>query len=237
MFKKIKFSSENKYANFPVTGNRVLPEWYRKHPSRVGSSNLALDRDNRATATFKKCMPMLDSFTTGFFILLETDIQVTQVNQNALLQWPSEIDPASLRDGTHTSKDSVPAGYSEKAWVWFSDILIKVPKGYSILITHPMNRFDLPFLTMSAIVDADTVMHQGKIPFYLKEGYEGVIKKGTPIFQVIPFKRESWQSEKDDSLIEQSKANKYKIRTYLEGWYKKNIWYKKIFRDGINAKN
>lgn len=231
--KRIQFASKILHIEFPTLGINVLPDWYKKAFLRKDKATLPLDLDGRANSTFKMCMPIFDSLNSGYFFVLSQDIQVRQTEGLAKINWTGDHDPVALRDGTHTSIDSVPSGYSEKAWVWINRIITKVPNGYSLVISHPMNRYDLPFITMSSIVDADSVLHEGKIPFYLKQGFEGVIKKGTPIFQVIPFKRESWQSEKDDLLIEQAEKNNYNIRTQLEGWYKKNAWTKKIFKNGI----
>jgi len=68
----------------------------------------------------------------------------------------------------------------------------QLPKGYSFLVTHPLNRFDLPFVTTSAIVDADILFPAGQFPFFALKGFEGIIPRGTPIAQLIPFKREKW---------------------------------------------
>ena len=232
--KKIKFASSIEYMTFPVVGAEILPDWYRKHPLTVDGSKLPLNESNQSNATFKKCMPVFDSFMSGFFAVLESDIQITQKNGSAYLQWSSDNDPVSLRDGTHMNAAVVPSGYSEKAWVWLNKVVFELPPGYSAIITHPMNRFDLPFITMSAIIDADTVVHEGKIPFFLKDGYEGIVKRGTPIFQIIPFRREAWRSEQDVDLIKKAKKNVYMLRSTISGWYKKNSWNKKIFIDGAN---
>ena len=32
---------------------------------------------------------------------------------------------------------------------------IEAPEGYSVLFTHPVNRFDLPFTTLTGMVDCD----------------------------------------------------------------------------------
>jgi len=231
--KIIQFASKILYLELPTLGLSVLPAWYKKAKARKHGESFPLDLDGRATATFKACMPLLDSFTSGYFFTLPQDLQVRQLNGVAQINWSGENEPIKIRDGTHTSPDSVPAGYSGKAWVWINNVITKLPSGYSLIVCHPMNRYDLPFITMSSIVDADEIMHEGKIPFYLKEGFEGIIKKGTPIFQVIPFKREHWKSEKNDSLIGQAEKNRYNVRAQLEGWYKKNIWKKKVFNNGI----
>ena len=48
---------------------------------------------------------------------------------------------------------------------------------------------------MPGIVDTDTYKASVNFPFVLNEPdtFEGLIPAGTPIAQVIPFKRESWE--------------------------------------------
>ena len=72
------------------------------------------------------------------------------------------------------------------------------------------------FKILPGIVDTDTYTPPVNFPFVLTdENYEGLIPAGTPLAQVIPFKRESWemsfgsQKEKDrandDSVTSRSR--------------------------------
>lgn len=232
--KKIKFASKNKYDSFPVSAIALLPAWYKKKSVIKEGESGPLGLDGRPTSTYKRCLPLFDSMTSGYMATLNQDIQVSIVNGVQRIYWTSSYEPINIRDGVHLEDQTVPSGYSTEAWVWMNTTLIKLPAGYSCLISHPMNRYDLPFITMSAVVDADTVMHEGKIPFFLKQNFEGIIKKGTPIFQILPFKRESWLSEIDNNLIAESDKNIYNLRSMLYGWYKKYAWNKKYFKDGID---
>jgi hypothetical protein len=108
-------------------------------------------------------------------------------------------------------------------------LALSLPKGYSCIIMHPLNRHDLPFLTLSGIVDADSMLHNGSIPFYIKEDFEGLIKAGTPILQVIPFKRESWKIVEKRGLFEKAAVNGKRSLNYTYGWYKKFSWNKKEY--------
>jgi hypothetical protein len=72
---------------------------------------------------------------------------------------------------------------------------IEAPEGYALLFTHPANRFDLPFVTLTGLVDCDRY-HDSWInfPAYWREpGFRGVLPKGTPIAQCFPVKREPWE--------------------------------------------
>jgi hypothetical protein len=71
---------------------------------------------------------------------------------------------------------------------------IEAPPGYALMFTHPANRFDLPFTTLTGLVDCDRY-HQSWIHFPARwhdEGFSGVLPRGTPVAQCFPVKRETW---------------------------------------------
>jgi hypothetical protein len=105
-----------------------------------------------------------------------------------------------------------------------------LPDGYSAIVMHPLNRVDLPFITMSGIVDFDKSIHApiGNIPFFIKKGFEGTIPAGTPMFQIIPFKREDWNSE-NQPYSDIFWQEKMKERKSIANIYKKKIWQKKSY--------
>jgi len=62
---------------------------------------------------------------------------------------------------------------------------IEAPEGYALLFTHPVNRFGLPFTTLTGLVDCDryydTWIH---FPARWNDvNFSGVLPKGTPIAQ------------------------------------------------------
>ncbi|HZL31017.1 MAG TPA: hypothetical protein VFC54_08145, partial [Pseudolabrys sp.] len=73
---------------------------------------------------------------------------------------------------------------------------IETPPGYSLLFTHPLNRTDLPFTTITGLVDTDKYS-ESLIAFPARwhdTNFNGVLPKGTPVAQCIPVKREKWVS-------------------------------------------
>ena len=123
----------------------------------------------------------------------------------------------------------MPIGCHEDTFVWIFPTAIKLPKGYSALITHPLNRFDLPFVVASGIIDDGYAMAKGNYPFFIKKDFNGIIKQGTPIAQVLPFKRESWVSEDDPLILGEAMLNHKKATAVLFGWYKNTFWRKKQY--------
>jgi hypothetical protein len=174
----------------------------------------------------KKCFPFLDAFTSGYMITLPYDIYVK--NNNGLIE-------LSLEDGSQYSVSTreieheslVPFNHYPIEFFWDLYASIRIPNGASIMFTHPLNRYDLPFTTLSAVIDGElTMVPHGSIPFYIKNGFEGIIKSGTPIAQIIPFKQESWESNIEIGLCDY--ATQYH-RSKPKDWYKRNSWKKKKY--------
>jgi len=107
-----------------------------------------------------------------------------------------------------------------------------MPPGWSVLITQPFNRPDLPFYAPAGIVDSDKMNNTSgaaNFPVYLRKDAPPTIRTGTPLYQIIPFKREDWKSE----IAEYSEAEHFKIWSKLResfwGGYKKHFWVKKKY--------
>jgi hypothetical protein len=57
-----------------------------------------------------------------------------------------------------------------------------------------LNRFDLPFTTLTGMVDCDRY-HDNWVHFpvhWHDPTFSGVLPKGTPVAQCVPVKRENW---------------------------------------------
>jgi hypothetical protein len=89
----------------------------------------------------------------------------------------------------------------------------------------------LPFYVPSAIVDSDIWALPAFIPFFIKRNFIGKIEKGTPIFQMIPIKREDWDLEIDlsEESILKHRIREEKRRSHITGHYKKTTWQRKRY--------
>jgi hypothetical protein len=117
------------------------------------------------------------------------------------------------------AKGALPKGASYPKWI--NPWAITTPPGYSILFTAPMHRESV-FTILDGVVDTDTYTSPVNFPFVLNDwGFEGLIPAGTPMAQVIPFQRESWEMKigAQDELIEQNKVTT-KLRTRFFDSYK-----------------
>jgi hypothetical protein len=210
--------------DFIKPAKNYIPKWYRDDTRLPNKAEGFEDRN------IKQCVPLLDAFTTGYTVSLPIDLYVTQKQGIAHFEWGKGAPKImASRDRKAAPTLPTPPGFSREHYVWLVQGAIKLPRGYSALITHPLNRFDLPFYTLSGVIDDEYVFGQGLLPFFFQEDFEGLIKMGTPIFQVIPFKRESWGSKVRRGLVSISDRNIRLANAYFLGWYKHTHWKKKTY--------
>lgn len=227
--KKFQFATNSEHLADISPAKNYVPEWYRKAERYMGGAKNNSMTQGFDTRTLKHCVPFLDGLTFGYTVELWQDVEV--VRQNDQIQLLTKTSPAVAyqRGASPAEALPVPWGHGPEHFVWQVPYTLKTPAGYSSFITHPFNRFDLPFTTLSAIVDTDAGMQPGNLPFFLKEGFEGLIPKGTPLFQILPFKRDNWESERVDELNKLGRINQALSNSVLEGYYKNNFWQKKNF--------
>jgi hypothetical protein len=222
--------------NFPPEpAVKHVPEWYRSL-ARFDKSNddITLNPENNigtdgAQVSTKMCMPYFDALTAGYNYCLEDDLYVDMDETgHPILSWNGEV---MLVDTRPIFDVPLPDNCHPIHYGWRMNWFYETPPGYSVLITHPMNRHDLPFYTLSGIVESDIWGLPVFTAFFLKRNFRGVIPKGTPIFQIIPFKRESWELDVDgsQSAIDEHWFRAENRRSMLYGYYKKTAWRKKFF--------
>jgi hypothetical protein len=178
----------------PVPAAQGLPTWLKTMPS-TAFSGLMSGEDN----TVKRCPPFVDAMTCGFLIPLICDVKV----ENGEFTWDNELPPGGAVDflrspiGLHDPGQvtGTPLFDAEQFVIKFHNLwTIEAPKGYSLLFTHPVNRFDLPFTTLTGLVECDGY-HDAWIHFPARwndPNFTGVLPKGTPIVQCFPIKRDNW---------------------------------------------
>ena len=219
-------SNLEEYPEVVTTLNTVIPEWFKKTRPWKNDKIEVFPQD---TSTFKQCSSFTDSFLTGYALTLPVDVLVTPDGPD-LFTWRSNYVPLKQRMYQSNEHLPIPHGHYPIEFTWIAPAALHIPDGYCLLFTHPLNRYDLPFTTLSGVIDGKFTMGaKGLLPFFFKTDFSGVIPKGTPIAQLIPFKREAWILKEEKGLIKEGAINILKSASVLTGWYKKNIWKKKTF--------
>ena len=238
------FLNHGSFLSSPEPAVKHIPEWYR-NLSKFDKSNddITLDPQNHlgtdgAQVSTKMCMPFFDATTAGYMYVLEDDLYVSlDESGKPSLSWNG---PVMLVDKRPIIDIVVPDNCHPIHYGWRMNWYYETPPGYSVLITHPMNRYDLPFYVQSGIVESDIWGLPVFIAFFLKRNFQGVIPKGTPIMQIVPFKRDSWELEtiETEEELDRHELMAENRRSMLYGYYKKTAWRKKVFglfRKGLKS--
>ncbi len=181
----------------PIPAVQGLPDWFKAMPQKVFSEINQTD-----VMTVKKCPPFIDAMGYGFLIPLVCDLKV----ENGEFFWDRDVPGGGVTNFPHAPIDyhdnvqaaGTPFFDEDRFLIKFNNFwTIETPSGYSLLCTHPLNRKDLPFTTVTGLVDTDSY-NDNLIHFPARwhdDEFNGVLPKGTPIAQCIPVKREKWTSQ------------------------------------------
>jgi hypothetical protein len=167
--------------------------------------------------------------SAGYILYTQADIEVSQQDGQPYFKWISQdaigfhaIEQAPL----HPYQNGAP--YPK----WNSPFTIKTPPGYSTLFVSPLHNPNGIFTVFPGIVDTDKYTATVNFPFVLNDvNWTGIIEAGTPMVQVIPFKRDSWKQETGSAkdIIEEKKVTA-KLRTLFYNSYKRQFWSRKEYK-------
>lgn len=195
-----------------------MPEWIKNLPTYYDGN----PSTQHKTQTAKRCIPLLDAVMFGYTIVLTEDIGVEQKLDGAHYEWKvgRGFGSHELKQyETHSAAKTHP--HMPK---WFSPWSIETPAGYSCLFVAPLNHDDLPFQAFTGVVDTDKYIDVVNFPFMLRDpNFNGVLEAGTPIVQVIPFKRDEWNMQ-----VHSGTTNRYERFNRLANTKFKNA-YRRLF--------
>jgi hypothetical protein len=210
-------------AFYPTPASVSLPDWYKDTSSYVYNEKKPTLTDTN-TGTIKRCMPVFDAINCGYMLYTFTDVYVFQKDGIPYYRWNS-FDPIAFHPIAQAPKHPKRGSLNnEGSYPKFNNPWsIKTPKGYSCLVINPIHRESI-FTIFEGVVDTDEYTPPINIPFALNNWeYEGFIPAGTPMAQIIPFKRDNWKmkigNEKD--LKEQQRKTEYLSTSFFDSYKNK----------------
>jgi hypothetical protein len=183
----------------PFPARRGLPDWLKAMPMTAHSA-----MHDAEIRTVKQCPPFVDAMMAGFLIPLPCEVRYADgaFDWNWPIPAPSVPGHARAPLSFHAAAQvtGTPLADGTTNLIKFTSFwTIELPPGWSLLATHPVNRDDLPFRTLTGLVDADR-FHQIGILFparWLRPDLPCVLPAGLPIAQCIPVRRASLELEFD----------------------------------------
>lgn len=207
----------------PVPARAAVPDWFRRlpgtDPARLSATDNAL--------TVKRCMPFLDAMTAGWIIPLAATVrlEISDGGSNVTAGW--EFDRTMVSNhGTHqvAGHPRLPRPPMKFHNYW----TIRTAPGWSVLIVPALNRPNPVVEILSGVVDTDGYTAPINFPF-VAIGDDGVhtIAQGTPLVQVIPFRRSDLdvrgavRAETPEEAAQRVRVNRSTKAS--DGWYRSKV--------------
>jgi len=212
----------------PVPARDMVPEWYRNLDGYMNEGKKP-HKNGGIPTTIKKCIPVFDALTTGYILKTYSDVYFRYDEGYPHYTWK---DSTQIEFHNNSQAPTYPDRMGDAPYPkWINPWSIRTPKGYSCLFITPVHR-ELPFKILEGIVDTDKYFNNVNFPFVLKnQKWEGMVPAGTPIAQVIPFKRESFKMKlggPEDLKKAQNIAAS--IRTAFFDRYRNTYWSRKEYK-------
>jgi hypothetical protein len=243
--KKIIFTNTSHFKDLelPKPASKYVADWYKNTNSYINNEKKP-DFDGTSPATIKKCMPIFDAMTSGYIIESPADIYVhagkieyqngDESSSERILKKTQEFTWSAFNLVNFHPLDQAPNHPYKKEDFrypkWNNPWSIKTPRGYSTLFVQPFHRESV-FTILPGVVDTDKYINPVNFPFVINDpDFDGLIPQGTPIAQVIPFKRDIWKNSlgnKND--IDNVTQNAFKLQTRFFDKYKNMFWEKKHY--------
>jgi len=224
----------------PIPIGKTIPQWYRqadryaKNPA-TGDYWEMPDIGGKIP-TWKACPAVYDVMGSGYTLKTPCDIEFAEDKSgNVQVRILDEAHQHFLTANHGLPVFVSPRGYHQHPLAWCPAWSTLLPEGHSALYTHPINRFELPFMTASGIVDHDLDQGAHSIPFFILKGVSGIVPAGTAYAQLIPFLREHWQAEYDVDLTPEqmqarNRANSEQFRRPDGGIYLREVWERRKYQ-------
>lgn len=195
----VAYSEETVKYFKPVLASTVQPDWWKK------MKIMEITRGHRQH-TVRACPAMDDWLRIGYYLIAAQDIEVI----NGVSDTDEGDERFSTADisGNGINSISHPASQMGNVFEFVGDggpikdafkmrnpWNVITPKGYSCFYLDPFLHQNKYFSTWPGIIDTDSFninQDNAQIIFYPKVEKGFIIPKGTPLVQIIPFRREEW---------------------------------------------
>ena len=189
---------------------------------------------DESVGTAKQCIPFLEAMTCGYIIPLPADMRISVVRKaDGGAEVKLEITGFKYPLVDMHPQTQYPGAPFANAPVlkFLNPWLIRTPPGYSTLFVPPMNRFAAPIVPLCGVVETDRYYQEINFPAVclLQSGASAVLPRGTPLVQVIPFRRESWESSHGtwEASLRQNQIDAVQSNIHA---YRDENWQKKHFK-------
>jgi len=221
---KITFSCEQHMLGAlpnPVPAIKMAPKYFKDVKPQI--SNYP------GSHTVKRCVPFLDALSLGFIIPLWCDIHVVardgelSVDFAPFFPAPETLGSHSIEQMPNYPLSKLP--YGKLLMKLINPWLIQTEPGVSCAFMSPLNHMETRFKILDGVVDTDTYYNNINFPFVWTGGDgEFFIPRGTPLVQVVPFRREETSLDVGKIDMEKRTLVRSVLGTKMKYGYKDHFW-------------
>jgi len=219
----------------PESIQKHIPEWWKKQESYLNNDNGVYN--GNMLLTVKKCQAVFDAMAAGYYLFCPMDLNIDATGERVKFEVANDVMEFQKFLLAHHLKEQIseypiPPYFHNDVLRIHPMWLAKTEPGYSSLFIAPIHADHIPIRAIPGLIDTDEYPSDGYLSFFVEKGFKGVIKQGTPLLQVIPFKRDDWESEinkdKDSDLA--NRASQLSVRSVFQNGYRLKKWSKKTFK-------
>jgi len=221
----------------PIPAISFLPTWYKNMSPFLEGTSPMYSSNLGTNLTIKRCVPVRDSLGAGYLIQTNADVYLEKIIDEVTkkdtykFHWASALEVVETHNVAQISGLPVHLNLADDTpFKWNNPWVIQTPPGYSLYFTHPLGYPDLPFYTLTGLVDTDKHPVPVNFPFFVRRDCEGMIPRGTPIVQFFPVKRDSWNSQIKKYNSKEVTSNLERMGQSLSNGYRNTAWVKKEFK-------
>jgi len=228
----------------PLDLNKLLGDFHQTEREKIVRSNKLISNPQKLMrdTTVVNCPGITDFLKTGYIVPAWTDMSFRKYNGQIMFNssdhFPDVHHGVHISDQYRGMKESelpLSGGFHKVSTPW----IIKTSPGISVIITHPYWSRSTSFTSVSAVVHPDIA------PVYLKWFFEftqqlpdtpeivnmdqQIIKRGTPLILLIPFKRDKID-HKIEYLSPENMQKMYRNVTSATVSWISDTWYNKARR-------
>lgn len=192
--KKIKFVIRPGFEGFdkvknslPKESKNITPQWYKDMPSSISKNKFVPD-----VKTAKMCPSFSDIYNEGFVIVAPCDFVLGYDSFTNEYKWETSSKKFNLE--IHGNDQLVNYANSDVKMIFKIQLpyYAIVPKGYSFRQIPLFYEFNKDWQVAYGTYKADKVPEITLQIMYTSNKKEILIKQGTPLCQMIPYKREKF---------------------------------------------
>lgn len=212
----------------PVPASKFWPEWFKNQRPIIEGN------DKQYASTVRRCPAILDILSMGYIIPLWCDFKLVRKENDIMYMVPPEVnDLFQMTTHAEAQIDAYPFQKDtfKGSVKFYNPWEILTPPGYSVMMVSPYYQTNPNLQAMSGVIDTD-VYHEAHINTFFTGplNQEIDLKRGMPLAQVIPFKREDYEME---VAIGHHRSITNRLRRFVKACVFEN---KSFYRDNLYSK-